>query len=115
MPTSQNFDTSNKYVKYRIEVTVNSQNIQNNTSNITVKVYFFRTNQSYTTYGTGTCNCNINGTSYSQGIGLSQKITSSRIYLLTQTVDIPHGNDGSNSVWVSAYIDHNAPLSIADQ
>lgn len=115
MPTSQNFDTSNKYVKYRIEVTVNSQNIQNNTSNITVKVYFFRTNQGYTTYGTGTCNCNINGTSYSQPVSPSQKITSSGIYLFNQTVDIPHGNDGSKSVWVSAYISHNAPLSSQDQ
>lgn len=68
MPTSQNFDTSNKYIKYKIEVTVNSQSIENNTSNITVKVWFFRTNQGYTTFGSGTCYCTINGTSYSQAI-----------------------------------------------
>ena len=60
--------TSNKYIKYRIEVTVNSQSIENNTSNITVKVWFFRTNQGYTTFGSGTCYCGINGTSYSQAI-----------------------------------------------
>ena len=115
MPTSQNFDTSNKYIKYKIEVTVNSQSIENNTSNITVKVWFFRTNQGYTTFGSGTCYCTINGTSYSQAITSSQKITSSPIALFTRTVDIPHDNDGSKSVWVSAYISHNAPLSSSDQ
>ncbi|MGN1044319.1 MAG: DUF859 family phage minor structural protein [Acutalibacteraceae bacterium] len=115
MPTSQNFDTSNKYVKYRIEVNVNSQSIENNTSNITVKVWFFRTNQGYSTFGTGTCYCGINGTSYSQAVISSQKITSSPIALFTKTVDVPHDNDGSKSVWVSAYISHNAPLTSSDQ
>lgn len=115
MPTSQNFGTSNKYIKYRIEVNVNSQSIENNNSNITVKVWFFRTNQGYTTYGTGTCYCTINSTSYSQAVTSSQKITSSPIALFTKTVDIPHDNDGSKSVWVSAYISHNAPLTSSDQ
>mgnify|MGYP001129077133 CR=1 FL=1 len=115
MPTSQNFNTSNKYIKYRIEVNVNSQSIENNTSNITVKVWFFRTNQGYSTFGTGTCYCGINGTSYSQAITSSQKITSSPIALFTKTVDVSHDNDGSKSVWVSAYISHNAPLSSSDQ
>ncbi len=115
MPTSQNFDTSNKYVKYKIEVNVNSQSIENNTSNITVRVWFFRTNQGYTTYGTGTCYCGINGISYSQSVTSSQKITSSGVALFTKTVDISHDNDGSKSVWVSAYISHNAPLTSKDQ
>ena len=115
MPTSQNFDTSNKYIKYKIEVTVNSQSIENNTSNITVKVWFFRTNQGYTTFGSGTCYCSINGTSYSQAVTSSQKITSSPIALFTKTVNIGHNNDGSKSIWVSAYISHNAPLTSSDQ
>ncbi len=115
MPTSQNFDTSNKYIKYRIEVNVNSQSIENNTSNITVRVWFFRTNQGYSTFGTGTCYCGINGTSYSQAVTSGQKITSSPIALFTKTVDVSHDNDGSKSIWVSAYISHNAPLSSSDQ
>ena len=115
MPTSQNFDTSNKYIKYKIEVNVNSQSIENNTSNITVKVWFFRTNQGYSTFGSGTCYCTINGTNYSQTVTSSQKITSSAIALFTKTVDVAHDNDGSKSVWVSAYISHNAPLSSSDQ
>ena len=115
MPTSQNFDTSNKYIKYRIEVTVNNQSIKNNTSNVTVKVWFFRTNQGYATFGTGTCYCGINGTSYSQSVTSNQKITSSPIALFTKTVDISHDNDGSKSIWVSACINHNAPLTSSDQ
>ncbi len=115
MPTSQNFNTSNKHIKYRIEVNVNSQSIENNTSNITVRVWFFRTNQGYTTFGTGTCCCGINGTSYSQAVTSGQKITSSPIALFTKTVDVPHDNNGSKSVWVSAYISHNAPLTSSDQ
>ena len=73
-----------EYIKYKIEVTVNSQSIENNTSNITVKVWFFRTNQGYTTFGSGTCYCSINGTSYSQAVTSSQKITSSPIALFTK-------------------------------
>ena len=98
-----------------MEVNVNSQSIENNTSNITVRVLFFRTNQGYTTFGTGTCYCGINGTSYSQAVASSQKITSSPIALFTKTVDVPHDNDGSKSVWVSAYIRHNAPITSSDQ
>jgi len=115
LPTSQNFNTSNKHIKYRIEVTVNSQSIVLNSSNITVRVWFFRTNQGYATYGTGTCHCTINGKSYFQAVIASQRITSSPIALFTKTVDVSHDNDGSKSVWVSAYISHNAPLSSKDQ
>lgn len=115
MPTSQNFDTSNKYIKYRIEVIVNSQSTENNTSNITVKVWLFRTNQGYSTYGSGTCYCNINGENYSQSITPSQKITSSPIVLFEKSATISHENDGTKSLWVSAYIRHNAPVTSSDQ
>lgn len=78
-------------------------------------MWFFRTNQGYSTFGSGTCYCTINGTNYSQTVTSSQKITSSAIALFTKTVDVAHDNDGSKSVWVSAYISHNAPLTSNDQ
>ena len=62
MATSSNFSTSNQYIKYRIIVTENSYSVANNTSNVTVKVQAWRTNQGYETYGTGTCYVNIDGT-----------------------------------------------------
>ena len=107
MATSSTFPTSNQYIKYRIVVTENSTSIANNTSSVTVKVQAWRTNTGYETYGTGTCYCNIDGTSYSQSISSSQKITyNSYTTLLSKTVTIPHNADGSKSIFVEAKISH---------
>ena len=111
MATSGAFTTSNKYINYRIEVTQNWQDTANNYSNVTVKVFVYRTNTGYTTYGKGTLYCGIDGTSYSQGITSSQKITNSGIYLFERTVNIYHNGDGTKSIWVSAYISHERVTS----
>ena len=111
MATSGAFTTSNKYINYRIEVTQNWQDTANNYSNVTVKVFVYRTNTGYTTYGKGTLYCGIDGTSYSQGITSSQKITNSGIYLFEKTVNIYHNGDGAKSIWVSAYISHERVTS----
>lgn len=107
MATSSNFSTSNQYIKYRIVVTENSYNITNNTSEVNVKVDAWRTNSGYTTSGSGTCYCTIDGTKYSQSITNDQKITqNSHTVLFNRTVTIPHNADGSKTISVSAYIDH---------
>lgn len=107
MATSSNFSTSNQYIKYRIVVTENSYNITNNTSEVNVKVDAWRTNSGYTTSGSGTCYCTIDGTKYSQSISNDQKITqNSHTVLFNRTVTIPHNADGSKTISVSAYIDH---------
>jgi hypothetical protein len=108
MAVSNTFNTNNQYIKYRIETTVNSQDYASNTSNVTVKVFVWRTNTGYTTYGTGTCYCSINGSSnYSKAITSSQKITSSGIYIFSHTLNIEHDDDGKKKLSVSAYIDHS--------
>lgn len=108
MATSPNFSTNNDFIKYRITVTENSQDIANNTTNITVKVDAWRTNTGYTTYGTGTCYCNINGTNYSDSISSSQRIThNSHTVLFNRTVNITHDADGKKTIYVSAYIRHS--------
>ena len=87
MATSSNFSTSNQYIKYRIVVTENSYDITNNTSSVNVKVDAWRTNSGYTTYGTGTCYCTIDGTKYSQSISSSQEISyNSHTVLFNRTV-----------------------------
>ena len=107
MPTSSAFPTSNQYIKYQIVVTENSTSITDNTSSVTVKVQAWRTNTGYETYGTGTCYCTINGSSYSQSISSSQKITyNSYTTLFSKTVTIPHNADGSKSIYVEAKISH---------
>lgn len=107
MATSSTFSTDNQYIKYKIVVTENSTSIPNNSSSVTVKVQAWRTNTGYTTYGTGTCYCNIDGKSYSQSISSSQKITyNSYTTLFSTTVTIPHNNDGTKNIYVEAKITH---------
>lgn len=108
MATSSNFSTTNQYIKYRIETTINSQNLANNTSNVTVKVFCWRTNSGYETSGSGACYCNINGVDYSNSLSYSKhKITENGIYLFSKTLDIPHNADGTKTLNVSAYITHS--------
>lgn len=108
MATSSTFSTSNTYIKYRIIVTENSYSVANNTSNVTVKVQAWRTNQGYETYGTGTCYVNIDGTTYSQSISSSQKITyNSYTQLFSKSLTINHDTDGSKALYVSSYISHS--------
>ena len=115
MGTSGNMSTSNQYVKYTISINQNSQNVSNNYSNVTVTVRFFRTNSGYTTYGSGTCYCKINGTTYSSTGSPSQKITNSGINLFSKTLDIYHNNDGTKTLTCSAWISMDTPLSSSEQ
>ena len=113
MAISSTFSTSNEKVKYRIECTTNWQDIANNISNVTVKVFAWRTNTGYTTYGNGTCYCNINGIPYDQAISFDQKITSSGEYLFSQTVNITHNADGKKELSISAYF--NIPTVVSSE
>ena len=115
MGTSAALSTSNQYVKYTISISQNSQDKVNNQSNVTVSVRFYRTNTGYTTYGSGTVYCKINGTTYSAAVTPSQKITNSGIVLFTKTLNIKHGSDGKKTLTCSAWISHNAPLSSSEQ
>jgi hypothetical protein len=90
--------TSNPRVKYSITITLNSQNVSNNTSNVTVSVRFRRTNTGYTTSGNGTLSCKIDGIQYSADVTTSQKITSSGIILFSKTLDVSHDSEDVNHV-----------------
>lgn len=111
MGTSSALSTNNQYIKYKITVTQNSQNITNNTSNVTVSVKFYRTNTGYSTYGTGTVYCKINGTTYSASVTSSQKITNSGIVLFSKTLNISHSTDGTKTLATSAWISHTQVTS----
>lgn len=115
MGTSSTFSTSNTHVKYNITVNQNSQNVSNNCSNVSVYVKFWRDNSGYTTYGSGTCYCKINGTTYSATVSPSQKITDSGINLFGKTLDIYHNNDGTKTLTCSAWISMDTPLSSSEQ
>lgn len=107
MATSGALSTNNDNIKYKITITQNSQNVAGNTSNVTVSVRVYRTNTGYTTYGTGTIYCKINGTTYSESITSDDKITSSGIVLFTKTLNIAHNADGTKTLATSAWINHS--------
>lgn len=115
MGTSGALSTSNQYVKYSMTINQNWQGIANNYSNVTVSVYFYRTNSGYSTYGTGTVWCKINGTTYSASVSPSQKITNSGIILFSQSVNIGHNSDGSKYLDCYAWISLDTPLSSSEQ
>lgn len=105
LATSEAFDTSNQFIKYEITVTENSYSVENNSSNVTVTVRFWRTN-GYTTYGNGTVYCYIYDTTYSEPVDSNDKITSDGINLFERTLDIPHNDDGTRTLNIAAYISH---------
>jgi hypothetical protein len=107
MATSSAMSTTNDKIKYKITITQNSQSVANNTSNVTVSVRVYRTNTGYTTYGTGTVYCTINGTQYTEAITSSDKITSSGIVVFSKTLNISHSADGTKTLATSARITHD--------
>lgn len=111
MATSNAMNTSNQRIKYTISVTLNSQSVADNTSNVTVQVRFYRTNTGYTSYGNGTVYCIIDGTKYSASVTSDDKITNSGIVLFSKTLNISHGSDGKKTLSCSAWIDHDVVTS----
>ena len=107
MATSNAMSTTNDKIQYKITITQNSQSVANNTSNVTVSVRVYRTNTGYTTYGTGTVYCTINGTQYTEAITSDDKITSSGITLFSKTLNITHNADGTKTLATSARITHD--------
>ena len=106
MATSGNFTTTNQYIVFWIEVIQNSQNISNNTSNVTVKVWIKRTNTGYTTYGSGTVFTNIDGVQRNVSITPSQKITSTASTIFHQDITVKHNSDGKKTLNVQVGISH---------
>ena len=107
MALSSVFSTSNTNIKYQIELIQNSQSIANNTSSVTAKIWIWRTNTGYTTYGSGTISYSINGVSYTQALTSNDKITSTKTTFASKTVTINHNADGSKTVACSASISHD--------
>ena len=112
MATSPYFSTSNEFIKYDIHADVVSQSIADNTSQVRVVVYCWRTNN-YTTNRAGSCYVNIDGSSYSNSWQYGEKpiYYNSDTVLFDRTVTIQHGADGKKNIYVEAKI--NCPDSFS--
>lgn len=112
MATSPYFPTSNQYILYDIHVDELSTSIANNTSTVRVWVIAWRTNQGYTTQGSGYCYCSIDGQWIAQEIDSSQIIGyESDTIIFDKTLTITHNADGNKSIFVEAKIDHSRVTS----
>lgn len=102
--TSGDLPTSNRYIFFNIQIVLESQSIEGNYSNITVREIYRRVNTGYQTYGTGTCYAQIDGTEYTQAVSPSQKIVGSDkgspITLFERNVNIYHSADGTRGLTV---------------
>ena len=95
--------TNNQYIKCKIEWS-SSPNVSNNTSTVTAKLYYWRTNTGYTTSGPDSYQIKIGvqtSNIYSPGIVLTN---STPVLAMTYTrTGVPHNADGTLSVPIEAY------------
>ncbi len=114
MASSGLLSTSNQYVKYWIEVSVNSQDIAKNTSNITVKVWAKRTNTGYTTWGSGSVTLKVDGAYYNSGTK-DISIGNNNVLLHSWTGNTGHATDGTKTLTVYAAVNIPSILSSSEQ
>ena len=98
--------------KVQISWTLNSQNVANNTSNVTVKAQLVSTGSYYTISSSATKNgsLTINGTTYSFTFSASLSANQTKT-VFTKTVDIPHNADGSKTFSMATTLGINVTLS----
>ena len=96
----------------RISYTVNSQNVANNTTNITAEVHLISNGSSYNINSSAAKNgtLSINGTSYSFSANVSLRGNQNKT-LFTKTVDVPHNSDGTKTCSLSCSLNIQVTLS----
>ena len=97
---SGNYSTSNSYIKFYYNVGVRYVDQARRKAYTYERVYFYRTNTGYTTYGTGSMTIKYNGTAYTKSLTESQKITNSGVTLWSR-----YYNDRSNTFDTVSYPD----------
>ena len=98
-----------QYLQGRIDWWSSSDGDIANSSNVTARLVFKRTNTGYTTYGTGTFNLTIEGQNFTTG-SVSYRFTSSDTVMLEATVTVPHSSDGKCTITLSGSYSGNTPI-----
>lgn len=107
MAISSLFSTDRPVIKYWTEIITNSSSESGNSTNVTVNVYIKRTDSGYTTYGTGTVYCNIDGIGYTSNITTSHKVTSTPVRIFSRTLNVNHNTAGEKTLVTKAKISHS--------
>lgn len=97
------FSTTNQYITGKIEWSSVSNGSTENSSNVTVKLSYKKSNQaSASTYGTLKGNLYINGTAYSYSKSVTLACNNTYSLIASKTVKINHNSDGKKSITIDA-------------
>lgn len=114
MKWSDDFNTSNQYIAYRIGIEETDYSVSDNTSTFRTQIFICRTNAGYTTYGNGTVyyrlKTSVGDVSawYTYNLTTNDKITNDGIYVAEDTWGPRiHNSEGDLNVTLECYIEHD--------
>ena len=113
---SWTFGTGNSYIQGKVNWSSSSNGSSANSSNISVAVYFRRTNSGYTSYGKVNTHCVINGGSQKDenefSVSMSNPNTWTLVYAKNWTVG--HNSDGSKQINIRVWGNGNFSIGSYD-
>lgn len=94
-----------------VEYQESNINVTNNTSDLTVWVYFRRSNNGYTSHGTMDTSCTVNGSTQTESVKFSNNGSSDTLVFSKVFSGISHDDDGSKTISISVSVSGNNGFS----
>lgn len=113
---SWTFGTGNSYIQGKVNWSSSSNGSSANSSNISVSVYFRRTNSGYTSYGKVNTHCVINGGSQKDENGISVSMSNPNTWTLVYAKNwtVGHNSDGSKQINIRVWGNGNFSIGSYD-
>lgn len=113
---SWTFGTRNSYIQGKVNWSSSSNGSSANSSNISVSVYFRRTNSGYTSYGKVNTYCVINGGSQKNETGFSVSLSNPNTWTLVYAKNwtVGHNSDGSKQINIRVWGNGNFSIGSYD-
>lgn len=113
---SWTFGTGNSYIQGKVNWSSSSNGSSANSSNISVAVYFRRTNSGYTSYGKVNTYCVINGGSQKNETGFSVSMSNPNTWTLVYAKNwtVGHNSDGSKQINIRVWGNGNFSIGSYD-
>ena len=113
---SWTFGTGNSYIQGKVNWSSSSNGSSANSSNISVSVYFRRTNSGYTSYGKVNTYCVINGGSQKNETGFSVSMSDPNKWTLVYAKNwtVGHNSDGSKQINIRVWGNGNFSIGSYD-
>ena len=113
---SWTFGTGNSYIQGKVNWSSSSNGSSANSSNISVSVYFRRTNSGYTSYGKVNTHCVINGGSQKDENGFSVSMSNPNTWTLVYAKNwtVGHNSDGSKQINIRVWGNGNFSIGSYD-